>query len=114
MVMVSRADLKAPLKPILMALANFASSDGRNCFPSIETVSQWTGYSQRSVQYALRELEEMGAITVSGNRLGGRARTTHYSIDLSWLQAAETKHRPKDQWEANDYVLLDLKNPVPN
>lgn len=50
---------------VLVGLANHAGPDGRNAFPAIATLSTYTRLSPRSVQYALRALEELGLIRVS-------------------------------------------------
>ena len=50
---------------VLIGLANHAGPDGTNAFPSIGTLSQYCRLSERSVQYALRGLEELGLICPS-------------------------------------------------
>ncbi|MFJ5984509.1 helix-turn-helix domain-containing protein [Lentzea sp. NPDC092896] len=50
---------------VLLGLANHADSEGRNAFPSVERLAGYTRLSERSVQYALRDLEELGLITRS-------------------------------------------------
>lgn len=48
---------------VLIGLANHASPDGTNAFPSIATLTHYTRLSTRSVQYSLRKLEHLGLIT---------------------------------------------------
>jgi hypothetical protein len=50
---------------VLLGLANHADPVGRNAFPSVERLMGYTRLSERSVQYALRDLEELGLITRS-------------------------------------------------
>jgi hypothetical protein len=50
---------------VLVGLANHAGPDGRNAFPSNATLTEYTRLSARSVQYALRALEELGLIRPS-------------------------------------------------
>lgn len=50
------------LAAVLVGLANHASPDGTNAFPSVGTLTQYTRLSERSVQNALRALEELGLI----------------------------------------------------
>jgi len=50
---------------VLVGLANHADPQGRNAFPAISTLVGYTRLSERSVQYALRELEELGLISTS-------------------------------------------------
>lgn len=50
------------LAAVLIGLANHAGPDGTNAFPSVATLTQYTRLSERSVQNALRTLEELGLI----------------------------------------------------
>ena len=50
---------------VLVALANHADPDGHNAFPAVATLARYTRLSERSVQYALRNLEDLNLITPS-------------------------------------------------
>ena len=50
---------------VLVGLANHADPDGRNAFPAVATLVRYTRLSERSVQYALRSLEELSLIISS-------------------------------------------------
>lgn len=50
---------------VLVGLANHADPDGRNAFPAVSTLVRYTRLSERSVQYALRALEDLELITPS-------------------------------------------------
>jgi hypothetical protein len=50
---------------VLIGLANHADPHGRNAFPAVATLTRYTRMSERSVQYALRTLEDLGLITPS-------------------------------------------------
>ncbi|MBN9742011.1 helix-turn-helix domain-containing protein [Amycolatopsis sp. A1MSW2902] len=50
---------------VLVGLANHAGPDGCNAFPSVSTLSGYARLSERSVQYALRSLEELNLIRPS-------------------------------------------------
>jgi hypothetical protein len=50
---------------VLVGLANHADPDGRNAFPAVATLAGYTRLSERSVQYALRALEDLGLIAPS-------------------------------------------------
>lgn len=52
---------------VLLAIADFASDDGSNAFPSIETLRKKTRVSARTVQRAIRTLEARGEIVVQLN-----------------------------------------------
>ena len=49
-------------KAVLIGLANHASPDGRDTFPSEKTLTRYTCLSKRTVQTALHRLEEAGII----------------------------------------------------
>lgn len=50
---------------VLVALANHADPHGHNAFPAVATLVRYTRLSERSVQYALRNLEDLRLITPS-------------------------------------------------
>ena len=47
---------------LLLAIADNAHDDGGGAYPSIKTLSQKTRMSERTVHYALKTLEQSGAI----------------------------------------------------
>lgn len=53
------------LTVVLVGLANHADPEGRNAFPAVATLVRYTRLSERSVQYALRSLQDLGLITPS-------------------------------------------------
>lgn len=55
-------------KSVLLALANHADPDGY-CYPSIKRICLYTALSERTVQNALRRLEDAGFITAK-ERIG--------------------------------------------
>lgn len=50
---------------VLVGLANHSDPQGRNAFPAVATLVRYTRLSPRSVQYALRALEELRLIAPS-------------------------------------------------
>jgi len=57
-----------PLKPcpksVLVALANRADEDGQ-CWPGIEDLEQRTGWNRRSIQRAIKDLQDRGLLVAS-------------------------------------------------
>lgn len=51
------------------AIATFTGWRDHICFASVATIARRAGCSERSVQYALRRLEDEGTIECLGNRL---------------------------------------------
>lgn len=63
-------------KSLLLALADYANKAGE-CWPSQATLAAQTGYSKRSIEYALKALEDCGLISRkkrgSNKNKGGRS-----------------------------------------
>lgn len=89
-------DLPHALVWVLMAYADHADHDGRNCFPSAGLIAYKTGYSLRQVQRVTAALVERGVLIVE-RRGGGRAQPTRYRIDLKRapLKAPYTYDEPR-------------------
>lgn len=78
----SRATLGSRL--VLLSLADYADEDGGSIWPSVKTICSDTLLSERQVQYALRNLEQLGEIAVE--QKGGGRRTTRYRILMREVQ----------------------------
>jgi len=59
-------DLPRDEKFVLLAYADHASHDGTNIYPSVSTIAEKTGYSERSVQLITRQLEERKLLIPDG------------------------------------------------
>ncbi|MFD2473535.1 helix-turn-helix domain-containing protein [Amycolatopsis silviterrae] len=57
------------LAVVLIGLANHADPEGRNAFPSLATLAEYTRLSERSVRYALRHLERLELIRSADPRI---------------------------------------------
>jgi hypothetical protein len=53
--------ITGPKKAVLIALADHADADGK-CWPSIARLVQFSGFGERAVRMALRELEQIGLL----------------------------------------------------
>ncbi|MGB8601101.1 MAG: hypothetical protein WCD42_02780 [Rhizomicrobium sp.] len=81
---------------VLLALASWANDDGTRIFPRIEAMAAKARLGVRATQYALRQLEEDGVLSVVS---AGRGRkTTEYRLEVQkmhlWPQDVE---RPKQR-----------------
>ena len=74
---------------LALALADHASDDGSRVFPGVAALSEKTRQSERTVQYQLRRMEEMGWLIVVGAGNGGRSMHREYRISLDWIKGAE-------------------------
>lgn len=86
--------------PMLIAviLADAADPDGTNVYPSVERVAKLARCGVRSVQYALRNFEEMGFLVLERPG-GGRGRPARYRIVRTWL---ETQQSALQSWKNKD------------
>lgn len=64
MALVWETDLNHSQQAILLAMADYASDDGRNCYPSHERLAWKTGYSDRQVSRILKDLGESGIVEI--------------------------------------------------
>lgn len=84
-------------KSVLRALADYATDDGRNIYPSAQTVAFNTCLCRRTVLRCFERLEALGVLLLQGRRGCGRCNTNHYAIDLAKvaeLIATGTPHKP--------------------
>lgn len=74
--------LKAPAKPVLVALAEH----GERCWPSVARLAEMTGYDVRTVRRAIRTLEQAGLIDVEQQP----GKSASYSLKLSTTPVRES------------------------
>lgn len=65
---------------ILLAMADYADDDGRNCYPSYERLAWKTGYSTRQVTRIIKGLCASGILAIL--RPSTQHQSTHYWIRL--------------------------------
>ena len=65
-------------KLVLISIANHAKADGTDAWPSISTLAREAGLSDRQVQRAIKELVEIGELSIVFN--GGPKGTNLYSL----------------------------------
>ncbi len=78
---IEQADLGIN-KLFLIYIAKFADPDGTKIFPSVDTMSQEAGISDRAVQNNLRRLEDAGFIKVINQRRAESRGTREYAINV--------------------------------
>lgn len=78
--------LKLPTKEkfTLLMLANYASNERGDCYPSIEALCVDTGLSRSSVKRALSDLASMGAIEIVTRKVDGVHIPNIYRVNLEW------------------------------
>lgn len=70
---------KPPVCALLLALAHHADEYSGQCWPSLERLSDATGFSRRTVQTAIQEAERLNLIRYAR---GGNRRASVYTLTL--------------------------------
>ena len=81
-----RFPLGGGIRLLALALADSASSEGEDIYPSVARMAKHTFQSERAVQYQLRQLTQIGwlrLVRASGN---GRGHPNEYRIDPGWIE----------------------------
>jgi hypothetical protein len=74
---LKHSDAQGAARLVLIVLADHASSDGTNSWPSVDTIQHEARLkSRRSVQNSLRQLEDAGAIVADGQGAKGQTNWT--------------------------------------
>lgn len=73
---------------MMLALARFADDDGC-CFPSVPTLAEMIGRTDRGARLILRRLEARGEIETEMSR-GGKGRSSRYRLAKLNPENAET------------------------
>ena len=94
---------KGSLLRILLALADHADTEGRGAFPSQKRLCALTGYSRRTIQHGLHDLESSGLIVKGDQRLTehyGRHRPIVWNLSMEDFRGAKTAPLKKNEAEA--------------
>ena len=74
-------------KFVLLLLANYASSETGECFPSLSTLADQTRLSRDSVIRAIKALEEDGFVSTKRRKADGVNLPNYYSLNLQGVVA---------------------------
>jgi DNA-binding transcriptional regulator YhcF (GntR family) len=85
-------DLTPHERCVLITLADRANHKTNKCWPSVGTMAQDTGVSEREVHRALKRFRALGLITISGKTKYG---TNVYSLHLK-EKPASAEEEPED------------------
>ena len=82
-------EIKLPVKEkiTLLMLANYASNENGDCYPSINTLAEVTGMSRDSVMRAIKSLEEVGMLRVNRRQVEGVNLPNSYTLNLRGVVA---------------------------
>ena len=73
---------------LALALADHAEHDGTSIYPGVTSLARKTRQSERTVQYQLRKMEQIGWLMLVNNEVGGRTKTREYRINPAWIKGA--------------------------
>ena len=76
----------APIKAVVMYMADRASDDGGGIWTSKGHIAADTELSKRTVQLAIKQLESAGLVVAVGQRKHGNGYTIEYSLDVSRIK----------------------------
>ncbi|HEY9758965.1 MAG TPA: helix-turn-helix domain-containing protein [Oculatellaceae cyanobacterium] len=84
------------LKAVATWLAILAEEDGRNAYPSLDTLAEMTGYDRATVCQAIKTLIQLNVIELQ--ELRGRRKSNTYRFTTEWTQdkPADTETKPQD------------------
>ena len=103
------SNLKPTLRFVLLAYADHADHNGENIYPSVELMSKKTGFSERTIQGATRELEEMNLLVLVGK---GKKGTNKWKIPLD--VGGESTAPPTDGVNLKDKKARGGESPSKN
>lgn len=72
---------------ILLAMADYADDDGRNCYPSYERLAWKTGYSSRQVGRIIKDLLAQGVLVIT-------KPATQHRPPVYWIRLDAAKDKP--------------------
>lgn len=94
---------KGALLRILLALADHADTEGNGAFPSQKRLCALTGYSRRTIQHGLHDLEASGLIVKGDQRLTehyGCHRPIVWNLTMEDFRGVKTAPMKKNESEA--------------
>jgi Helix-turn-helix domain len=78
---------------VLVCIASHANREGKNAFPSLDTIAIETLMSRREIIYSIQSMEELGELVVK--RGIGRGNPNHYELPkvAAWLEKVQQLHQ---------------------
>ena len=88
---LERSEATLGSRLVLLSIASHSNREGRQAWPSVDTISLEAKLSRREVQYCVRELEDSGELHCV--RGGGRGHSNHYELPFvaEWLYAQNVR-----------------------
>jgi DNA-binding transcriptional regulator YhcF (GntR family) len=73
-------------KAVAVAIADHVDDQGEHAFPSVARLAEKTELSERTVQYALRDLEALGLLVITDQGGKGAKDTREWRFDMTLLR----------------------------
>lgn len=109
---VWQSDLDGMLTAVASRLAGFADDDGKRIYPTIKRIAADLRINERTVQRAMRKLEEMGLLVLVAEADARAQRPRQYRIDVSVLDARARQTCDDRYIETTDNCEADTPPPV--
>ncbi|SCM77082.1 hypothetical protein KL86PLE_40886 [uncultured Pleomorphomonas sp.] len=81
-------------KLVLLSLADYASDEDGQCWPSVRSLSTKAELSERAIQQSLKKLADMELITVRRRSVEGMSLTNVYRLNLDAITALHASPSP--------------------
>jgi DNA-binding transcriptional regulator GbsR (MarR family) len=112
------SDLNPVQKFVLLVMANYANDEGQNVYPSHELIAQKTSLTRRTVVTTVKQLSELGYVSLEGKR-GNRQNVYTLNVE-KFSQMCKTftpegdscetaSHQNDDSCEARSHNPLMIK-----
>mgnify|MGYP001610609570 CR=1 FL=1 len=85
----------AAKKAVALKMADCANDEGESIFPSLDTIAYDTEMSRSSVQRVIKQLLEVGVISVTKD--GGGRRPTEYRLNIRKIMSMVKLNRQRGQ-----------------
>lgn len=89
---------------VLISIASHANREGRNAFPSLDTIAKEAMISRREVIYCVQELEEKGELVVTRGIGRGNPNTYELRHVSLWLEKVHNMHQLEEGKGAQNTV----------
>lgn len=109
---VWQSDLDGTLTAVAGRLAGFADDDGMRIYPTIKRIAADLRINERTVQRAMRKLEEMGLLVLVAEADARARRPRQYRIEVSVLDAHARQTCDDRCIETTDNCEADMPPPV--
>ena len=81
---------------VMIAIASHANREGKNAFPSLDTIALEARISRREVIYCVQSMEELGELRVTRGIGRGNPNSYEFPHVEQWLQKVHAVHQSEE------------------